>query len=249
MTDKSIKYSIVVPAYQEAAVIKDSLILLSQTLKSGQDIWNITEVLVVTADSSDGTAKIAKSQAKLFKQFQLIEPGKKVGKGRDVRAGVLAAIGEYIIFTDADMATPPKYIFKALSLLEAGTDVVIGIRPLAVVHKTFMRKARSVVSNILIQILAVPGVSDTQCGFKGFTTTAAKKLFEPLETMAWGFDIEILARARSAGYKIEKILIKDWYDPKIGKMSLAGESDLHANLNTLKELIGISFKIIKGEYK
>jgi dolichyl-phosphate beta-glucosyltransferase len=249
MTDKTIKYSIVVPAYQEAAVIKNSLALLAQTLKSNQNMWNITEVLVVTADSPDGTAKIAKNHAKLFKHFQLIEPGMKVGKGRDVRAGVLASRGDFIIFTDADMATPPKYISQAFGLLEKGTDIVIGIRPLAVVHKTFTRKARSVISNVLIQLLAVPGISDTQCGFKGFTATAAKRLFEPLETKAWGFDIEILARARSIGYKIEKIKIIDWYDPKIGKMGLAGESDLQANIKTLKELFGISLNIIKGKYK
>jgi hypothetical protein len=67
--------------------------------------------------------------------------------------------------------------------------------------------------------------------------------------MAWGFDIEILVRARTAKYKIKKMRITDWYDPKIGKMGLVGESEIHANLNTLKELLQISYKKWFGKYR
>jgi dolichyl-phosphate beta-glucosyltransferase len=248
---KSIRYSVVVPAYSEATVIEISLKKLATALKLDKIRFNETEVLVVTADSSDGTAALAKGQANLFNSFRLIEPGKKVGKGRDVRVGILASSGDYVLFTDADMATPPHYIAKAFDILENGTDVdiVIGVRPLARVHNTFFRKLRSVVSNIMIEVLAVPGISDTQCGFKAFRADVAKKLFEPLETKAWGFDIEILARARSVHYEIKKIIISDWFDPKIGKMGLAGESEIHANLNTLKELLFIAFKRLKGHYR
>jgi dolichyl-phosphate beta-glucosyltransferase len=246
---KNIKYSVVVPAYSEAAVIENSLKDLAEVLKADKKRFDETEVVVVTADSPDGTAGLAKQQASLFTSFTLIEPGKKVGKGRDVRAGVLASKGDYILFTDADMATPPKYIAKAFEYLEEGIDMVIGVRPLARVHNTYFRRLRSVVSNIMIRVLAVPGVSDTQCGFKAFKADVAKKLFRPLETMAWGFDIEILVRARVSQYKIKKIRITDWFDPKIGKMGLAGESDVHANLNTLKELLLITYKRLKRQYK
>jgi dolichyl-phosphate beta-glucosyltransferase len=105
------------------------------------------------------------------------------------------------------------------------------------------------VSNGLIRVLAVPGIPDTQCGFKGFSRASAHKLFEPLETMHWGFDIEILVRARCEGYKIATMQISDWFDPKIGIMGLAGESDVQANLNTLKELLAISKKRFTGYYK
>jgi dolichyl-phosphate beta-glucosyltransferase len=246
---KTIKYSVVVPAYSEAMVIQDSLKLLSKALKADKKRFLQTEIIVVVADSPDGTAELAKKQANLFSYFSLVEPGKKVGKGRDVRAGILAAKGEYVVFLDADMATSPEYISKAFSILESSADIVIGIRPLARVHNTFFRRLRSVVSNIMIQVLAVPGISDTQCGFKAFKINIAKKLFIPLETMAWGFDIEILARARAAHYKIKKIRITDWFDPKIGKMGLVGESEIHANLNTLKELLIISWKKLTGQYK
>lgn len=246
---KDIRYTIVVPAYSEATIIENSLIKLAESLRNDGQRYELTEVIVVVADSVDGTAKLANNQSNLFNSFKLIEPGKKVGKGRDVRAGILASRGEFVLFTDADMATPPHHIPDAFSALEKGAEIVIGIRPLARVHNTFFRKIRSLVSNIMIRVLAVPTISDTQCGFKAFRADVAKKLFEPLETMAWGFDIEILARARSAHYKIQKITINDWFDPKISKMGLAGESEIHANLNTLKELLAISYKKLAGQYK
>ncbi len=244
------KFTIVVPAFREAAVIESSLTNLCNQLKADK-IWGEIEVIVVTSDpTSDKTAKIAATFSDKFRVFQLITPEHKVGKGRDVRLGILAAKGDFIIFTDADMATPPVHIAKMLKKLESKkADVVIGIRPLKRVHNSFSRRLRSVVSNGLIQVVAVPGVSDTQCGFKGFSKDAAHKLFEPLETMHWGFDIEILVRARSAGYKIATMQISDWHDPKIGVMGLAGESDTQANLNTLKELQAIVKKRLTGYYK
>lgn len=246
---KNIKYSVIVPAYSEAMVIESSLKALAKELKADTKRFLKTEVIVVTAESQDNTVELAKKQAKLFSYFNMVEPGKKVGKGRDVREGILAAKGEYMLFLDADMATPPHYIPNAFSILENNADIVIGIRPLTKIHNTFIRRLRSVVSNIMIQVLAVPGISDTQCGFKGFKADVAMQLFKPLETLAWGFDIEILARARVAKYKIAKIKIIDWFDPKIGKMNLVGESDIHADFKTLFELIAIFFKRLTGYYK
>lgn len=243
------KYSIVIPAYNEAAIIEKSLVALADYIHKDGNLCNHTEVIVVTADSTDGTEKLVSANSNLFDSFKLVRPGKKVGKGRDVRAGILEATGDYVIFTDADLATPLHHLAKAFSLLEKGSDIVIGVRPLSKVHNNWTRRLRSVLSNTLIKIVAVPGISDTQCGFKGFKGKVARALFEPLETMAWGFDIEILARARARGYIISKLRINDWFDPKIGKMGLAGESDLHANWNTLKELIQIGFKRLGGRYK
>lgn len=242
------KYSVIVPAYSEATIIDQSLKRLAKAFKN-EGIWEETELVVVTAESTDDTAKIVKKNRHLFKYFQLIEPGKKVGKGRDVRAGVLSARGKYILFTDADLATPTRHIRPAFSYLEEGFPLVIGVRPLSKIHNSFSRRLRSVLSNYLIQLLAVPGVSDTQCGFKGFSRSAAIKLFEPLQALAWGFDIEILARAKQYKYRIKQLEITDWYDPKIGKMGLAGESDIQANLRTLKELINISYRKLTGKLK
>lgn len=244
------KYTIVVPAYREELVIGSSLYALKQQLQS-DGLLADTEIIVVTADpTSDKTTEIAKSCAKYFAFFSLITPESKVGKGRDVRLGMLKAQGDYVLFTDADMATPPAHIAPAFNMLASNkADVVIGVRPLKRVHNSLSRRMRSIASNGLIRILAVPGIPDTQCGFKAFTSESAHKLFEPLETTHWGFDIEILVRARSAGYKIVTTQISDWHDPKIGVMGLAGESDSQANWSTLKELLLVSKKRFTGYYK
>ncbi len=243
------KYTVIVPALREEQVIETSLAMLRTQLEV-DELLDETEVIVVSADpTSDRTAEIAATFADTFTYFQLITPAHKGGKGRDVREGILAAQGDYVLFTDADMATPPKHIVEMFKKLEAGTKVVIGIRPLGRIHNTMSRRLRSVISNGLIRFLAVPGIADTQCGFKGFYDEAAKELFKPLETMQWGFDIEILVRARSAGYKIATMQIDDWHDPKIGHLGLAGESDVHANFNTLKELLVIAKKRMTGHYR
>ncbi len=245
-----LKYTVVVPAFREESIIDRSLTSLATQLRK-DGLWEQTEVIVVSADpGSDKTASIAKTHAKNFASSTVLTPEAKVGKGRDVQLGMLAAQGELVLFTDADMATPPAHIAEAFRRLESGSaSVVIGVRPLKRIHNTLSRRFRSVISNGLIRVLAVPGVSDTQCGFKAFTAKSTHDLFGPLQTMQWGFDIEILVRARSRGYKIATMAIDDWHDPKIGVMGLAGESDVHANLNTLKELLAISWKRFAGQYR
>lgn len=245
----NIIYSVVLPAYCEALIIEESLNKLSKALKDDKKRSKNTELIVVIANSSDKTLVLVKKNVHLFNKVTIIQPGPKVGKGRDVREGILAAKGRYSLFLDADMATPPNHIKYMFDMLEDGCDVAIGTRPLSKIHNTFMRRVRSVISNMLIRCLAVPGISDTQCGFKGFNNKAAQNLFKPLKTMAWGFDIEILARARAKKFKISELFIDDWYDPKIGKMGLVGESDIHANINTLKELLLISKNRLLRRYK
>jgi len=247
---KNIKYTVVVPAYCEEKVIADSLQRLSGALKNDSKRFKVTEVIVVAADGGDKTAQIARYNQGLFANFVLIEPGKKVGKGRDVREGVLAARGEYVLFLDADLATPPHHIVEAFDGLEQNNiDLLIARRPLSKIHNTISRKVFSVLANLLVRFLATPGIQDSQCGFKAFKTMVAKQLFKPLETMGWGFDIEILARARAKKLKIETLKIDDWYDPKEDVMGLVGESNMHAYLNTLKELFIIAARRLLGRYR
>jgi dolichyl-phosphate beta-glucosyltransferase len=249
MTNK-IKYSVVVPAFNEAVVIEDSLDKLAKSLKSDNKRFALTELIVVAADSNDNTPELVMSKKNLFAYFNLIKPGKKVGKGRDVKEGILAAKGDYILFLDADMATPPHHIKDAFDKLEdSGADLLIADRPLSKIHNTFTRRAKSVLSVWLIRILATPGINDTQCGFKAFRHDAARKLFEPLETLGWGFDIELLVRARALQYKIVLLKIDDWFDPKEDNMGLVGENVFQTYIRTLKELFIISYKRTTGYYK
>lgn len=241
----TIRYSIVVPAFEEEAVIGWTLDRLAIYLLSC-DALEVTEVIVVTADSKDDTAKIVKDRKSHFDHFQFIQPGPKLGKGRDVQAGIMAARGEYILFTDADLATPEWHIMPAFNALEEGSDIVIGVRNLRTIHHGY-RVLISLGANILTRILALPSIPDTQCGFKGFTRQAAHDIFEKQTIMGWGFDIEVLVIARKLKLKLKKMPIRDWHDPKIDN-GLVGESSWRASVQTLKELLQIRKNRKQGIY-
>lgn len=244
---KPIKLTLVIPAYNEERVIDSTLIETAFFLKE-KDLYEESEVIVVAADGGDNTAKIAKSHAKNFAHFQLIEPGPKVGKGRDVALGVLAAKGEYIVFTDADLATPLHHVLYMFELLDAGNQMAIGTRNIKVVHLGLRRRLSSVLSNMLIQFMVAPGIRDTQCGFKGFQRDAARRIFSQLKINGWGFDFEVIGMARKFKYTIGIMDVPDWTDPKVGH-GLVGESQIKAMAKTLKELFKVRINLWKGIYK
>lgn len=213
--------SIIVPAYMEADLIESSLDQLAAYLKI-ENLADNTEVIVVVADSPDNTAQLAKAQVTKFKNLKVIESGPKLGKGRDVKIGVMAASADYVLFTDADLATPLHHIKPALESLKNGSNVVIGIRNLWKIHNAFSRKVNSVMANWLVRLFLLPSISDSQCGFKGFSRDAAHKLFEKLTVQGWAFDMELLVIAKAYKFKLTSMPIKDWHDPKIA--GLVGES-------------------------
>lgn len=223
-----------IPAYAEAKFLGATLSALHEFLVRGAQLAT-TEVIVVTADAPDGTAEIARTALAAFPIHQHLEPGAKVGKGRDVRCGMLAARGDVVLFMDADLATPLHHIDAAVAQIAAGADVVIGRRDLSRMHHTLGRRLTSQLSNQLVRAVLLPGIADTQCGFKAFRGPLVATLFEPLTTLGWGFDLEVLARARRAGAWIEELPVADWHDPK-GDGGLAGETQWLARLRTLREL-------------
>lgn len=235
-----IPLSIVIPAFAEARYLPGTLRALRDHL-AARGARSATEVIVVTADADDGTPDIARRELVAFPLAQHIEPGPKLGKGRDVRAGMLAARGEVVLFMDADLATPLAYLDPAVARIRAGHDVVIGCRDLARMHRALGRRLTSQLTNYLVRAALLPGIADTQCGFKAFRGSIVAELFGPLETLGWGFDLEVLVRARAAGAAIAELPIPDWADPK-GDHGLAGERQWLARLRTLRELGALALR-------
>lgn len=227
--------SIVVPAYREERYLGATLHALHRYLV-GKDWLRTTEVIVVTSDAPDATASIAREHLQAFPRAVHLQPGPKVGKGRDVRCGMLAASGEYVVFMDADMATPLHHLDRFVRRLREDADLVIGVRDLRQIHRDLWRSTSSQIANRLIQLMLLPGVRDTQCGFKAFRRELVHELFAPLFTMGWGFDFEVLCRARLGGYQIVELAVPDWRDPK-GADGLVGEVPWQASLRTLRELV------------
>ena len=236
---ESPQLSIIVPALNEAAIIQQTLHELAKVLRAHPEFGSV-EVLVVAANGGDNTAELARESAGEFEALRVIEPGKPVGKGRDVRAGMSAARGEKRIFLDADLATPLRHVPAMVRLLD-DHDVVIGRRNLKKIHTSF-RALMSRFGNTLIRTVAVRNIADTQCGFKGFRADAAEKLFSKLYTTGWGFDIEILARARQAKLQIHEQDIPDWHEMR--EEGLRGESSASVAYKTLRELCEIRLRLM-----
>lgn len=240
-------YSLIVPAFQEEFIIEKSLDEIAGYLKR-ERLLDKTEIIVVTADGNDKTPEIVEAKKELFPHFLFVRPGARVGKGRDVRAGILASRGEYIVFTDADLATPLHHIKRAFETLSKGSDVVIGIRNLGKIH-TGVRKFVSIAGNTVSRALIAPTISDTQCGFKGFTREAAAHIFSKQTVLGWAFDMEIIFIAKKSGKKIVKIRIPDWKENKPEEYQLVGDSNIKASIKTLSEVIKIRLNSIRGLYK
>lgn len=134
------------------------------------------------------------------------------GKGLASKDGALRSRGEIIFLCDADLSMPPEDLAAFLTALES-TDVVIGSREAPGAHRyhePWHRHLMGRVFNWVVRILAVRGISDTQCGFKAFRRDAARDLFGRQALVGFGFDVEILYLARKSGYTIKELPI-DWY--------------------------------------
>ena len=150
-----------------------------------------------------------------------------MGKGSAVRNGMLAAHGQYRVFTDADFSTPIYELEKVLPILSAGTDICIGSRSIdrsmVKEHQPFYREWMGKTFNKFVQLLVFKGIVDTQCGFKGFTASAAERIFSQAKINGFSFDVEVLFLA-----KLEKMTIKEvpieWYNDERSKVNPISDS-------------------------
>jgi dolichyl-phosphate beta-glucosyltransferase len=219
--------SLVLPAYQEAARIGPALDELFAYL-AGREAAGLpadVEVVVVDDGSTDATAALvearpeaAGSLAGVTLRVLAVPHG---GKGAAVRAGMLAAIGELVVFADADMATPPDQLPPLLAAL-ADHDVALGsrIQPDGSDMRTAQPAYRRFLGKVFHALAAVwvtGPVKDTQCGFKGFTRAAAQDLFARQRITSIVFDVELIYLARRRGYRVAVVPIR-WFDKRGSRM-------------------------------
>jgi glycosyltransferase involved in cell wall biosynthesis len=209
--------SIIIPAHNEQNRLPRSLEQVFAFL--GRQPYE-AEVLVVENGSSDRTLEIAQGFARAHKNLRVIrEP--RTGKGLAVRRGMLEARGEYRFMCDADLSMPIEEVNKFLPPARSDFDVAIGSRevPGAVRYdEPFYRHTGGRLINLIIRVLMLPGLQDTQCGFKCFRAAAAERLFQCQTLDGWSFDIEILFVAYRLGYRIVEIPV-DWYYRPESKVS------------------------------
>lgn len=213
--DESIYLSIVIPAYNEARRIGRGIQQVADYIQQ-RDFDS--ELIVVDDGSSDDTAEIARQAAAGRLPLQILRNPTNQGKGYAVRRGMLAATGGYVGFVDADMSTPIGETDKLLAALEEGAQVAIGSRamPGAIIdqHQPWWREKAGKLFGLFTRLVLLPGIYDSQCGFKFFTREAATEIFSRQKLHNWAFDAEVLYIARRLGYTIAQIPVHWVNDPE-----------------------------------
>ncbi len=222
MEDKtnSIFLSVIIPAYNEEERLPDTLEKIEDYLQKQS---YCSEIIVVDDGSSDNTVRVAKETARLSTTKVVSNPC-NLGKGGTIKNGMLNhARGRYRLFTDADNSTPIEETEKLLKkLTQDQFGVAIGSRAVygskLEVRQPFYRELMGRTFNLFVQILLLPGILDTQCGFKMFTAKAADYVFKRQKLKGFSFDVEILYLAHQRGFGIAEVPIR-WIDSPASRVS------------------------------
>lgn len=211
--------SIIIPAYNEEARIAPTIAKTAALLAAHPLRW---EIVVVDDGSRDGTVALCERLAATLPGLRVIATSPNRGKGHAVRVGMLAARGQVRVMCDADGSMPATELPRLLAPIVDGTcAVAIASRyatGAAVERQPAWRRLWSRLCNQVIQRTLVPGVRDTQCGFKAFTADAARALFSRATIDGWAFDLEVLALAKRMGYAVQEVGV-EWKDDQRSKVN------------------------------
>lgn len=233
--------SIIIPAYNEGERLGATLAAIAGYMASSG--WDFHEVLVVDDGSSDGTTAVA---AGFCGTRVLRNPGNR-GKGYSVRHGMLAAAGDWLLFSDADLSTPIEEVEKLLQAAGSeGAQIAIGSRAvnrsLIGVHQPLLRESSGRVFNLLVRAVTGLPFLDTQCGFKLFEAHAARDIFSRQKLDGFGFDVEVLAIARALGYRAAEVPVR-WNDMPGTKVTCAGGA------GAFIDLLSVRWNLLRGTYR
>lgn len=229
--------SVVVPAFNERQRIPATLDRLRAYLDDSGEEY---EVIVADDGSSDATVDYVQGVTQTWPQLTIVALERNQGKGAAVRAGMLRARGDTRLFTDADLSTPIEELPRLRTRLGGACQVAIASRAVPGstidVHQPGRREMMGRTYNRLLQLVALPGLHDTQCGFKVFTAEAAVTCFQPLRTKGFGFDAEVLLRARRHGWEIAEVPVR-WSHRDDSRVSALRDSGM-----VLFDLVRLRFR-------
>lgn len=239
----TVRYSIVIPAFNESARIKPTLDrILAHASQQG---WQ-AEIIVVNDGSRDDTGQVIREYASKHPPVRLIENSGNRGKGYSVRNGMLHARGEFVLFTDADLSSPIEEADKLFECIARNADIAIGSRWLRAEMQTtrqpFMRQFLGRLFNLALKVILGLNFKDTQCGFKAFRRRAGQAIFCRQLITGWGFDPELLFLARALGCKTEEIPVA-WAHDHLSKIN-----PIVDGLKMFADLFKIRWNSITGKY-
>ncbi len=222
----SITLSVVVPCYNEAARVGRTLDDMLANLP--KIVGDSFEIIAVDDGSSDSTAEVIEAlRIRAAAPISVVRHAANRGKGAAIRTGVGKSSGKFVLMADADGSTPIAEASKLLAEGVAGADIVIGSRATgdeSVLLKTKIhRKLLGRIFNGAVNFLVLPGIRDTQCGFKLFSRRLIAEIFPKLCVDHFGFDIEVLFMARRSGFAIKEVAV-DWAHVHGSKVNLVTDS-------------------------
>jgi dolichyl-phosphate beta-glucosyltransferase len=236
-----ISLAVVIPTFNEELRVAGTLAELAAYLNERGWDW---EIRVVDDGSSDDTCAIVAAHAGKEPRIVLQrEPHR--GKGGAVKAGLLAARAAYRFICDADLSMPVAELRRFLPPELTAFDVIIGSREghgARRIGEPFVRHLAGRVFNVGVRRLMVPGIHDTQCGFKMFTAAAVEAIFPLVQVDGWAFDIEVLHVARAKGLRIAEVPI-EWHYRRESRISL-----LTDGAGMLRDLLAIRARARRGSY-
>jgi dolichyl-phosphate beta-glucosyltransferase len=219
MAASAVELSVIIPAYNEAKRLPLTLRTLHQYLSKQPFTY---EILVVLDGPSDETREVVRSLMARISNVKIFDRTENRGKGYTVREGMLQASGRIRLFTDADNSTDIGQFNEMKAWFEQGCDLVIASRDSRdsagagqIVAQVWYKRVIGHAGNLLVQLFAVPGIWDTQCGFKAFRGEVAERIFAQAKIDRWAFDIEVLALARAMNYKVG-IIAARWTNDERG---------------------------------
>jgi glycosyltransferase involved in cell wall biosynthesis len=237
------KYSIVIPAYNEASRLGSTLDRVLNYVIS--QCWD-AEVIIVNDGSRDRTTDLVREYTQRYPFLRLIEnPGNR-GKGYSVRNGMLNAVGDALLFSDADLSSPIEEAPKLFHAIEDGADIAIGSRWLKpdtqTKRQSLLRQFYGRAFNVALRVLLGLRQKDTQCGFKAFTRAAAQRIFPQQQIERWGFDPEILYLAHRYRFSVAEVPVS-WAHVEGTRIS-----PLRDGLRMFGEVLKIRWNALSGKY-
>jgi len=236
-----IDLSIVVPAFNEAGRLESSLDALRVGLDAQKRCW---EIIVVDDGSGDGTGDIAEAFARTEPRVRVLRRP-HLGKGGAVKAGLLAARGGRCFMCDADLSMPVSDLAKFFEPAVGDYDVAIGSREGVTARRIGEPQRRHLMGrlfNVAVQHAALPGIEDSQCGFKMFTRAAVQSIFPLVTVDGWAFDLEVLIIARAQRLRIVQIPI-EWHYRPLSRVRM-----LRDGIGMVRELFRLRARARRGEY-
>lgn len=204
--------SVVIPAYNEAGRIGGTIAHVSRYLDAQRLAW---ELLIVIDGGDPAAATEVREAAGGRANIRVLHDPVNRGKGHAVRRGFRESSGDIVAFIDADLSLPIEDLPRLIERIEAGADVAIASRTVPGASEEGQAPAgrglMSRVFNLAVRALLLPGLTDTQCGFKGFTAAAARRIFAVAECDRFGFDVEALYIARRLGLRIDEFPVRCRY--------------------------------------